>query len=69
MAMPRPSGKAQKLAERVVPGLQKGKKSSKNFSGGSSASDGFMSEVEIKETENIEKKEGLKRKKTGSSKW
>lgn len=53
MAMPRPSGKAQKIAEKVVPGLanrQKKKSAAKR------KRDSFLSEVEIKQTREITEK-------------
>ena len=53
MAMPRPSGKAQKIAEKVVPGLahrQKKKSAVKR------KRDSFLSEVEIKQTREITEK-------------
>ncbi len=57
MAMPRPLGKAQKIAEEVVPGLK-----SKNKSCGrvKDKSPQILSDVEIMQTRNIENKEGLK---------
>lgn len=57
MAMPRPSGRAQKIAEQVIPGLNKMKKpkSSKKLKTGS------LSEVEVMQTNNIENKKGLER--------
>jgi hypothetical protein len=58
MTMPRPSGKAQKIAEQVVPGLQK-LKASKPTEG--HINDGSLSEVEIIQTNNIENRKGLKR--------
>lgn len=56
--MPRPSGKAQRIAEKVIPGLQRGSKKSRR----GVADRGSMSEVEIKETENIESRKGLRQK-------
>lgn len=51
MAMPRPSGYTLKIAQKVVPGLYRhSKKSPKN------ETVDFMSEVEIKQTNNIEKR-------------
>jgi hypothetical protein len=46
MAMPRPSGKAQKIAEKVIPGLQKEKKVRLESTG----TRGSMSEVETRAT-------------------
>ena len=56
--MPRPSGKAQKIAEQVVPGLQKLKKEKPTKN---QINEGSLSEVEIIQTNNIENMEGLKR--------
>lgn len=50
MAMPRPSGKAQKIAEMVIPGLRKNK--SKKIP---SINRSSLSEVEIKQTNAIER--------------
>jgi hypothetical protein len=58
MTMPRPSGKAQKIAEQVVPGLQKLKKEKPTKN---QINEGSLSEVEIIQTNNIENMEGLKR--------
>ena len=58
MAMPRPSGEAQEIAEKVVPGLYKSKRSKR-----APVDDdprGSMSEVEIMQTNQIESKEGLR---------
>ena len=57
MAMPRPSGKAQRIAEKVVPGLQRGSKKPR----GGAVDKEFMSEVESRETFNIENKKGLRK--------
>jgi hypothetical protein len=60
MAMPRPSGIAQKIAEKVIPGLQRnsGQKSKKTHQ---SLNDyGELSEVEVMQTNNIENKSRLK---------
>ena len=54
--MPRPSGKAQRIAEKVVPGLRRNKKSSNRKEG---SSDDFMSKVESEQTKNIENRKGL----------
>lgn len=48
MAMPRPSGKAKRLAERVVPGMGKIRVHKVN------SSPNFLSEVEEKQTKLIE---------------
>lgn len=56
MAMPRPSGKAQRIAEKVIPGLWDKKKSKRRLKDKPSR---ILSEVEIKQTRNIENKEGL----------
>ena len=58
MAMPRPSGKAQRIAEKVVPGLSRHKKLRRALKDTSPRAS--MSEVEIMQTNNIEKKEGLR---------
>lgn len=60
MAMPRPSGKAQVIAEMVVPGLRDSRKSRRR---GKNSSSSVLSEVEIKQTRNIENKDGLDDKK------
>ena len=57
MAMPRPSGKAQRIAEEVVPGLHARKKTRRRVKDKPSQ---VLSEVEIIQTRNIENKEGLK---------
>lgn len=57
MAMPRPSGKAQRIAEEVIPGLKAKKKSRGRMK---DKSPQILSEVEIMQTRNIENKEGLK---------
>ena len=57
MAMPRPSGRAQRIAEKVIPGLKAKKKTRGRVKDISSS---FLSEVEIKQTRNIENKEGLR---------
>jgi len=56
--MPRPSGKSQRIAEKVIPGLRrlKGKSSKQD-----KVDDGFLSHVELLGTRNIENKKGLKR--------
>lgn len=51
MAMPRPKGEALKLAERVVPGLYRSKKSRPHKSEPKAS----MSKVEIMQTNNIDK--------------
>ena len=56
MAMPRPSGKALRIAEEVVPGLLAQKKTKRKKK---SPPRGSLSEVEIKQTQMIESKEGL----------
>lgn len=61
MTMPRPSGKAQKIAEMVVPGLRRNKKSKPRKEGGSQD---FMSKVESEQTKNIENRKGLVMKST-----
>ena len=53
MAMPRPSGRAQTIAEKVIPGLRRGKKSRTRTKG---KTKGFMSEVEKRQTHAIENK-------------
>ncbi len=55
MAMPRPQGKAFEIAQDTVPGLHhtKDKPSALKNTG----QDGSMSEVEIKQTNNISNKE------------
>lgn len=58
MVMPRPSGKAQKIAEKVIPGLQRESKKSR----GGAVDKEFMSEVEIIETDQIDNKKGIKMK-------
>lgn len=58
MAMPRPSDKALKIAEQCVPGLYRSKKSKGRSKVKSPRAS--MSEVEIKQTNNIENKEGLR---------
>lgn len=57
MAMPRPSGKAQRIAEEVVPGLAARTNPRRRVKNKPSQ---ILSEVEIKQTRNIENKEGLK---------
>lgn len=57
MAMPRPTGKALKIAEKVVPGLYRHKKSKKSIKRIGPRAD--MSEVEIMQTNNIGNKEEL----------
>lgn len=52
MAMPRPSGKTQRIAEAVIPGLAATRKSRVR----NSKKKGSMSEVEVKQTTLIEKK-------------
>ena len=59
--MPRPSGKAQRLAEKVIPGLRRGKKSSTRKEGNTKD---FMSKVESEQTKNIESRKGLVMKST-----
>lgn len=57
MAMPRPTGKARKIASEVVPGLaehQKVKRPKKSYN-----ARGSLSRVEIMQTNQIESKEGL----------
>ena len=56
MAMPRPSGKAQMIAEVVVPGLSRLKKRRKT----PKRPRGSMSEVEVIQTNMIEDREGLR---------
>ncbi len=53
MVMPRPSGKAQRIAEKVVPGLrrQKTRRPRKE-----AEEEGFMSESEATKTFNIDNK-------------
>lgn len=53
MAMPRPSGKALKIAEQVVPGLSAKKKSSNKSD---KKSRGSFSEVETLQTKQIEQR-------------
>ena len=55
--MPRPGGKAFKIAERVVPGLTRAKRS-RTYKKKPSAEE-YFSKVEIMQTNNIENKEGL----------
>lgn len=57
MAMPRPSGKAQRIAEKVIPGLhnQRARKG-----GVKKKPSQDLSKVEIMQTRNIESKEGLR---------
>lgn len=57
MAMPRPSGKAQRIAEKVVPGLRRNKQSNSH----KNENDSFISEVESKQTRNIDNKIGLRK--------
>lgn len=57
MAMPRPSGRAQKIAESVIPGLASHQRSQKKRK----SKRGELSKVEIMQTRNIENKEGLTR--------
>lgn len=57
MAMPRPGGKAFKIAEKVVPGLTRAKRS-RTYKKKPSAEE-YFSKVEIMQTNNIENKEGL----------
>lgn len=57
MAMPRPSGKALAIAEKVIPGLQRGRSQTRR---GGAVGKEVLSEVEIKETANIENQKGLK---------
>lgn len=57
MAMPRPRGKAQRIAAEVIPGLKSKKKPRRRMK---DISPQFLSEVEIKQTRNIENKKGLK---------
>ncbi len=52
MAMPRPEGKALKIAERVVPGLSRNKKSTSHDRKHKAS----MSKVELMQTRNIENK-------------
>lgn len=52
MAMPRPSGKAQRIAEKVIPGLRRLKKTNKSRS----QDPEMLSYVEKQQTENIEEK-------------
>lgn len=54
--MPRPKGKSQRIAERVIPGLKAKKKTRGRVKDTPSQ---FLSEVEVKQTRNIENKEGL----------
>lgn len=56
MAMPRPSGRAQRIAEQVVPGLSKYKKRKRKLPKGSR---GEMSDVEVIQTNQIESRKGL----------
>lgn len=58
MAMPRPSGKAQRIAEQCVPGLYRHKKSRGKVKDNRPRAS--MSEVEVRQTNNIENKEGLR---------
>ena len=63
MVMLRPSGETMKIAEKVVPGLQSfesNKKKRKRY-----RTSQFLSEVEAKQTRQIEK-EGLNEKKKAS---
>ncbi len=55
MAMPRPTGHALKIAEKVVPGLYRSKKSRSK----APKKKASMSEVEIMQTNNIENKGNL----------
>ena len=50
--MPRPQGKALKIAEKVIPGLYRNKKSRSH----DRKNNGSMSKVEIMQTKNIENK-------------
>lgn len=52
MAMPRPSGRIQKIAEAVIPGLSAARNSKKR----PSKKKGQMSEVEVEQTTLIERK-------------
>lgn len=61
MAMPRPKGKALKIAEKVVPGLLA--KEKKTTPQAVKKQKGELSKVEILQTNNIENKEGLDEKK------
>jgi hypothetical protein len=54
MAMPRPSGRAQDIAEQVIPGLARLKRSP---TPGRSHPRASLSEVEIKQTNQINNKE------------
>ena len=56
MAMPRPSGRAQEIAEKVIPGLQRLQRVDGSASSHPRAS---LSEVEVKQTNQIESKKGL----------
>jgi len=56
MAMPRPSGRAQKIAEQVVPGLARLKRRRQK----QPRTRGEMSEVEVIQTNMIEDKAGLR---------
>lgn len=62
MAMPRPSNKALTIAEKVIPGMPEHLKSSS-----SEQPEGFLSEVEVLQTNNIENFEGLKNEKRKTS--
>ncbi len=57
MAMPRPSGRAQEIAQRVIPGMAHLKKDRASRRTTPRAS---LSEVEIKQTNQIENKEGFR---------
>ncbi len=57
MAMPRPTGRAQRIAEAVIPGLKAKKKPKRKRKVVPSL---FFSEVEVRQTRNIEHKEGLR---------
>ena len=54
MAMPRPRGKPLKIASKVVPGLKESLKGIKD----THPMKGRLSEVEIRQTNNIENREG-----------
>jgi hypothetical protein len=57
MAMPRPSGRAQKIAQQVVPGLSRHIRRRQKQPTGTR---GEMSEVEVIQTNMIEDREGLR---------
>ncbi len=54
MAMPRPSGEALEIAEKVIPGLKRHKKTSQPRK----APKASLSDVEIAQTNNMDNKEG-----------